>query len=333
MSLTIRSTMNNQAGVQDVNNADKKADNTRSHSKNKKTINASELNLRPYKDNQINSKRLRARKQAMKLISDAWKSADKTDKNIDDMKLDKLNKLDEITELKAKVSDLENEKEAYRIEYGVEKDSQEQKDLELLEKYQNNRYGSAEDTFSKEELDRLKELENTPLTEYQDKALKINSSQIHFKDEVDQKQLKIACTTSSIALAKIERDKSQEMLKAKDSADQIIDAVEAEVKGLLVDEGKDNIDEQMEENKEKAEKADEKQEEQQEKIEEKRKERKEQQKIIEGQAETDKLEISAGIKDNDVDYVTEAQQQIVRIMKENKLINEDIKGIEIDLDF
>ena len=64
-----------------------------------------------------------------------------------------------------------------------------------------------------------------------------------------------------------------------------------------------------------------------------RKERKEQQKSIEGQAETDKLEISAGIRDNDVDYVTEAQQQIVRIMKENKLINEDIKGIEIDLDF
>ena len=179
----------------------------------------------------------------------------------------------------------------------------------------------------------MKELENTPLTEYQDKALKINSSQIHFKDEIDQEQLKIACTTSSIALAKIERDKSQEMLKAKDSADQIIDAVEGEVKGLLVDEGKDNIDEQMEENKEKAEKADEKQEEQQEKIEEKRKERKEQQKIIEGQAETDKLEISAGIRDNDVDYVTEAQQQIVRIMKENKMINEDIKGIEIDLDF
>lgn len=46
----------------------------------------------------------------MKLISDAWKSADKTDKNIEDMKLDKLNKLDEITELKNKVSDLENER-------------------------------------------------------------------------------------------------------------------------------------------------------------------------------------------------------------------------------
>ena len=109
------------------------------------------------------------------------------------MKLDKLNKLDEITELKNKVSDLENEKEAYRADYGVDMNSQEQKDLELLEKYQNNRYGSAEDTFSKEELDRLKELQNTPLTEYQEKVLKLNSSQIHFKDEIGQKELKIAC--------------------------------------------------------------------------------------------------------------------------------------------
>ena len=120
----------------------------------------------------------------------------------------------------------------------------------MLEKYQNNRYGSAEDTFSKEELDRLKELQNTPLTEYQEKVLKLNSSQIHFKDEIGQKELKIACTTASIALAEIDRDKSQEMLKAQDSADQIIGAVEGEVKNLLVNEGKDNIDDKVEENKE-----------------------------------------------------------------------------------
>lgn len=132
MSLTIRSTMNNQAAAQGIDNTDKNTDNSK-QTKNRKTINASELNLKPYKDNQIDAKRLRARKQAMKLISDAWKSADKTDKNIEDMKLDKLNKLDEITELKNKVSDLENEKEAYRVDYGVDMNSQEQKDLELLE--------------------------------------------------------------------------------------------------------------------------------------------------------------------------------------------------------
>lgn len=332
MSLTIRSTMNNQAAAQGIDNTDKNTDNSK-QTKNRKTINASELNLKPYNDNQIDAKRLRARKQAMKLISDAWKSADKTDKNIEDMKLDKLNKLDEITELKNKVSDLENEKEAYRVDYGVDKDSQEQKDLELLEKYQNNRYGSAEDTFSKEELDRLKELQNTPLTEYQEKVLKLNSSQIHFKDEIGQKELKIACTTASIALAEIDRDKSQEMLKAQDSADQIIGVVEGEVKNLLVAEGKDNIEDKAEGNKEKAGEAEKKQEEQQEKIDEKRKERKEQEEIIEGQAEADKLEMNASVKGNDIDHVTEAQKQIVRIMKDNKMLNEDIKGIDIDLNF
>ena len=35
----------------------------------------------------------------------------------------------------------------------------------------------------------------------------------------------------------------------------------------------------------------------------------------------------------DIDHVTEAQKQIVRIMKDNKLLNEDIKGIDIDLNF
>ena len=78
MSLTIRSTMNNQAAAQGIDNTDKNTDNSK-QTKNRKTINASELNLKPYKDNQIDAKRLRARKQAMKLISDAWKSADKTD--------------------------------------------------------------------------------------------------------------------------------------------------------------------------------------------------------------------------------------------------------------
>ena len=55
--------------------------------------------------------------------------------------------------------------------------------------------------------------------------------------------------------------------------------------------------------------------------------------IIEGQAEADKLEIYANIWSNDVDHVTEAQKQIVRIMKDNKMLNEDIKGIDIDLNF
>ena len=77
MSLTIRSTMNNQAAAQGIDNTDKNTDNSK-QTKNRKTINASELNLKPYKDNQIDAKRLRARKQAMKLIDEKYDAAAKS---------------------------------------------------------------------------------------------------------------------------------------------------------------------------------------------------------------------------------------------------------------
>lgn len=89
------------------------------------------------------------------------------------------------------------------MDYGVDKDSQEQKDLELLEKYQNNRYGSAEDTFSKEELERLKELQNTPLTEYQEKVLKLNSSQIHLRMKLVRRSLRLHARQLQLHLLKL----------------------------------------------------------------------------------------------------------------------------------
>ena len=34
-----------------------------------------------------------------------------------------------------------------------------------------------------------------------------------------------------------------------------------------------------------------------------------------------------------VDHLSEAQQQVEQLMKNNNMVNEDIKGIEIDLNF
>ena len=55
-------------------------------------------------------------------------------------------------------------------------DSQKQKNFKLLEKYQDYRKGVQTDDFSKEEIDRLKELQNTPLTDYQTRALQLNGT-------------------------------------------------------------------------------------------------------------------------------------------------------------
>ena len=123
------------------------------------------------------------------------------------------------------------------------------------------------------------------------------------------------------------------MLKAQDSADQIIGAVEGEVKNLLVAEGKDNIDDKAEENKEKADEAEKKQEEQQEKIDEKKEEKQQQEKMIEGSVEADRLEADVTVDQTGTSKLEEAQQHIQTILKKNNLVNEDLKGIKIDLNF
>ena len=47
----------------------------------------------------------------------------------------------------------------------------------------------------------------------------------------------------------------------------------------------------------------------------------------------DKLELDNSINSQAVDHLSEAQQQVEQLMKNNNMVNEDIKGIEIDLNF
>lgn len=159
-------------------------------------------------------------------------------------------------------------------EYGVADGSQEQKDLELLEKYQNNMNGSSYDQFSDEELSRLKELQNAPLTEYQKKVLNLNSMKGQVSVEADRKQFEVNALTASISDATLEQLKSRDMEKASDAADEIMDSANKEILGMLIEEGKNNADEKVEEEKEKAEEAADKKEEQDKQIEEAQEKRK-----------------------------------------------------------
>ena len=88
-----------------------------------------------------------------------------------------------------------------------------------------------------------------------------------------------------------------------------------------------------EEEKEKAEEAQEKRDEQQEKIDEKKEEKQQQEKMIEGSVEADRLEADVTVDQTGTSKLEEAQQHIQTILKKNNLVNEDLKGIKIDLNF
>lgn len=263
---------------------------------NEKSIDARNLNLNFQMDG-VEAKRKNAKKQAMKLISDAWERDEKTARGIKTMQEEKNQKVSEIQELKSRIKDIDENKEQLRQEYGVSEDSEEYKDLKLLEKYQNNKTGASFDDFSDEEIERLKELQNTPLTEYQKKSLELNGVQNAIGVEIQKGENSLIAMNAAISDAKLEQVKSQVMLKSQDAAGQILDAANKDIIGMLVDEAKEHIDNTFEEEEEKAEEIKEKREEQ------------------------------------TVDHVMEVQKNLYKMMKDNYLINEDLMGIEIDLNF
>ena len=83
---------------------------------------------------QIEKKRKLAQKQAMKLVKDAFSGDQATKQNIEDLKAQKAEKVAEYQEKMQQIGNISAEKDKLRETYGISKDSQEQKDLELLKK-------------------------------------------------------------------------------------------------------------------------------------------------------------------------------------------------------
>lgn len=358
MSITVRAAQNND---NIFGASSSKVDNNKNKDMGKrKTIFAG--NLMPSDTaSLVERKRSDARKQAMKLINDAWGRDTKTADAIKSMDDEKQVQSERLNELNGMLKRIDDNKKVLMEEYGIDPDSQEQKDLELLEKYQNNKTGAAFDSFSEEEINRLKELQNMPRTEYQNKVLQQNGLAGALDIEISKIKAQMVATTEAVNDAKLEQLKSQDMLDADAAADEITDAANKEIFGLLVKEGMEHIDEAQEEQQKKAEEAAEKKEEEEEQLEEAKQDREEQEARIEevkqnikekaeqienikesceeikdvvrGDLALDKMEMDVSMQKQSNDSVKEAQKNIQRILKENNLINEDLKGIEIDFDF
>ena len=326
MSLTI------QAPHANMNGYEIGSDETRKNGvSDKGTVYAGDLQFAQSTNNAVNDKKQSAQKQAMKLIRDAWDSDNKAVSQRDQIAQQKEEKRKEVRECNEELKQIRESKEIARQSYGVDSDSQEQKDLELLEKYQDYQKGVQTDDFSKEEIDRLKELQNTPLTDYQTMVLQLNAQKDVILNKKDRAQRNVTSLTEAAADAKLDQLKSQDMQKAQDAADELLDASDKDAFGMLIQDAVDHIDEKQEE--EKAEEAQEKRDEQQEKIDEKKEEKQQQEKMIEGSVEADRLEADVTVDQTGTSKLEEAQQHIQTILKKNNLVNEDLKGIKIDLNF
>ena len=320
---------------------------------NKKTsIFAGDLGLGMQQD-RITQRKQRAQRKALKIIGNAWDGDRKIDQTIEEYR-DKIAQLKDEMKENCNQIDLRDEwKEKLRQDYGVAENSQEQKDLELLEKeadsYMHYTY-SEQVVLTDEEKERLAEIHEQGLTEYQERCLNFHGQQNGLKAANDKIKNEIKAYSDATVATKLERLKFHDMVDAQKEADKVLEAASKEIIGMLIDEAKDHVDEELEEKVEEAKKEAEEKAEEEEKIEE-RKEKQEELEVridearenVEEQEELRREAEERSRKDTDLldsmveagmggigATVADAKIAIKQMLHKMKLLEEDLKGSVID---
>lgn len=288
----------------------------------------------------VEQKKVLAKKQAYKIVRDALAKELKMDSNMDEVRADSERLGKDLEEAQNKISEINAEKDRWREECGVDPDSEEQKDLELLEKREAYARGDLSKALSEEELKRLEEIDRRGYTDYQKRALSLEQGKAPYEITVNKAQAGIISDNAVIRGTRLERLKKDFIGKAQNEAEDVLAQASREVIGMLVDEAKDHMDEKSKELQEKAEERTEKKEEQEEQLEAAKERREEMEALADPEKEEEHssdTQTEAISKDPMTEAMAELdgqradyQREIEEMMRKMKLITEDIKGVKVD---
>ncbi len=272
----------------------------------------------------VAQKRQQAREQAMKIVGDAWEGEQKLDADLESRRTRIRELTAEIGEYRKEIKWFDEERTRLQKVYGVSADSTEQKDLELLEKELDAKLPGKNVSLSKEDRDRIAEIKANGLTEYQSRSLELKELSMDYERKIENLNQEIEIENSIISATKIERLKSSPMVKAQKQAEEVLEAASQEIIGMVLEEAKDHVDEELQEKVEAAKEQEEKKEILEERL-EKIKEKKEQQEEL-----TEEI-IDASEQLLQVDNMqTEVQKEVQEVLDKMKLLAEDIKGAKVD---
>lgn len=272
----------------------------------------------------IEQKKQQAKGQAMKIMGDAWEGEKKLDAQLD-ARRNRIKELQsEMNACNKEIQWFEEERTRLQEAYGVAQDSKEQQDLELLAKEVDAKTPGKGVTLTKEEREQLAQIKEAGLTEYQSRSLELKELAGDYEEQKYKLEKEIEVENAIISATKLERLKSNPMGDARQQAEAVMEAASKEIIGMVFEEGKEHVDEELEEKIEAAKEKQEKEELLEEKL-EKLKEKKESQEEF---AEA-VVEVSAELIDMDAKQI-EVKKELQEVMDKMKLLAEDIKGAKVD---
>lgn len=292
----------------------------------------------------VAQKRKEAQEKAWKVVKQAWDNDNEVDKSIQARKdhYAELEKLRE--ETTRELSGIHDEEAVLKETYGVADDSEEQKDLELLKKRQNIQKRVTNEKLTEDEQARLEEIDKRGLTEYQERALDLNERAGVLQKEITDYNRRMRDDVSDIKQIAIERLKSNPMVDATKAAEDIKEAYNQEIIGMLMQEAKEHVEEKLEEAEEAAKEKAEEKEEEEEQLEDIREIRALQEAVIEGTKEAierakvqERRNDAPDIEITDIIELTkpnkqsnEVKQSLDDIKSSMNVLEADLKGIKID---
>lgn len=317
MMITNKITVSTSNGAQNAQGNEKVQE--RREQKNK-GIFAGNGNLNTFENNLLQKKKA-AQEKAMKVIGDAFNADKKIDEDLQ-ARRDKIASLRQDNhDAREQLKELTRQQETLQKEYGVSADSQEQKDLELLRKKKDMLSGKGEG-LTEEEWKRVAELQGEGLTEYQQRQLELDDQKKYYEDRIKENEQEILVENAVIRGTAQERLKYAPMADAKKQAEDIRKAAGQEVIHMVLEEGKEHIDEEQEKREEQAKIQEERRKEQEEFIEAQKEKREEGEAIIEDMPMEEMLSLSK--------TRTDVQKEVQNIIDKMKLVAEDMKGSVVD---
>lgn len=272
----------------------------------------------------IAAKKEEAKKKAMQIVGNAFANELKIDEGLD-ARREKIQSLQkDIGAAKRSIRDIEDTRVGLRESYGVDADSQEEADLKLLEKEIKAKMPGSDVRLSGDDYKRIDEIKKKGLTEYQEYSLALLKDEVPYAKEAYEAEQEIGVENRIISATELERLKSHAMVDAQKQAKEVMKEASKEIISMVVDEGKEHIDQESENRAEKIKAEKEKQEELEEKVDAAKAKRKEQEDMTEEILEGSQERIT------NASDMNAAQKEIKEMMNKMKLIEDDIKGATVD---
>lgn len=286
----------------------------------------------------ITLKKQMARKQALKVVGDAFAADRKLDNEMAEREAKIKEMRAENLEATNALKELEAQKKEIGKEYGLGEEGLSGEDWDILDK------GSRmPGVLSDNEKARYQEMKEQGLTEYYSRCEKIDDLAEPYRQTLNDNTKLIKsyeAANKAVHKGRLDLRKGNPMIKAQEEAEEIMDAARKEIVGMLVDEGKNHVDEEMEEKVEQAKEEKEKKEEEEEKLEAIREDKAqiqdqveaarerahENEKRAEALMEALPTEELLQMEDGTSDF----QQELKEIMNKMKLVTEDLKGAAVD---